>query len=206
MVQVSTVFGASDTIVAGLLNTNFDDLEAALTSLDTSNLADDAGIRATQLADRYAVWHDSFWLIPPITAALVGAENVVAREASTTIGPALYEAADADGTFYTLLSQHAVFDSSQEVYLCEIELRVAHRNANTQFRLQIDGVTVGGAAVTLDTNAAYYRIRNSNPIDDPIYAVPDGGVLTFDFAAVDTSGDNIRGVFCRLTWKSRLNN
>jgi hypothetical protein len=202
MVQVSNVFGASDTIVAADVNENFDDLEAAVSALDTSNLAEDAGIRATQLADRYAVWHDSFWLVPPINS---GATALI-REGNTTAGLLVYEAGDTDGTFYTLLTQNVTFDGAQEVYLCEVELRLANRSANTQFRMQINGVTVGGSAVTLDTDAAFYRLRSPSPIDDPVFAVQDGDVITFDLAAVDTAADVLRGLFVRLTWKSRINN
>lgn len=207
MVAVTNVFGAMDTVVASQLNTNFDDLEAALASLDTSNLADDAGIRSTQLADRYAVWHDSFFLVPPVQNYGTGPVHQLRREAETGANTGvIIDGNLVAGNWGTFLSEHAVFDSAQEVYLCEIEVRVAFRSANTQFRIQIDGVTVGGAGVTLDTNGAYYRIRNSNPIDDPIYAVPDGAVITYDLNPVGTGTDFIRGVHIRTTWKSRLNN
>ncbi len=207
MPSVTHVFGATSTIVASQVNQNFDDLEAALVSLDSSNLTDDAGIRATQLADRYAVWHDAFWLVPPLQLYGTGPVLQLKREAEIDANSGIIIDSDLGAsTMGTFLTQRVTFDDAQEVYLCEVEVRVGYRSANTQFQLQLNGVTVGGAAVTFANNNYYYQIRNTNPIDDPFFAVTNGDVLTFQLATPTPGTDMIRGVHVRLTYKSRVNN
>jgi hypothetical protein len=209
MVAVTHIFGASDTIVASEINTNFDDLEAALANLDTTNLADDAGIRATQIADRYSVHHDTFWLVPPLDTA---AGQIDAEEpppgAPTDAGIPVFQGGGqyVNGTPYTVMQYRMTLDGAQEAYICEVELRLARRTANTEFRLLKQSVVVGGASIPLSADRTYYRLRNANPIDSPIAAVSDGDILEFQLAAVAAGTDQLRGLSIRITYKTRINN
>ncbi len=201
--SVTNVFTANTAIVASQVNANFDDVEAALASLDTTNLSDNAGIRATQLADRYAIWSDGFWLVPPISAAgAIRPEN-----SGTGPGPTVFTGGvETNGQFYTILSKYFVADTAQECYLYEIEIRVGDRSANTQIQVLINGVVVGGNAVTLDTDASYYRARNASPTDAPMAAINDGDEITIQLAAVAAGTDTLRGVHITFRYKGRLTN
>lgn len=218
MVAVTHVFAAGDTVSATYINEDFDDLEAALTNIGTAQIAEDAGIRATQLADRYAITPDNFEVISGSAlyapAATPGDHRLRLIEAGGVLGTDEYgtEVASA-GAWVTARRQQVTLDSGQEGYLSEIEIHMVHAGvgnalgsvATIQFRVTLNGVVIGGSAVTLDTDNAYYRIRNSNPIDNPLIAIANDDELLFQLNAV-TATDQIVGLRARCVYKTRINN
>lgn len=72
-----------------------------------------------------------------------------------------------------------------------------------QVDVQVDGVTIG-QAVTLDTDAAYFRIANANPLTSPLYPLNDNSVVTLRVGKTGAGAASIRGLSVRLQLVTEL--
>lgn len=198
MVQVSYVFASTDTIDASKLNTNFSDLTSALSQLRSSNLATDAGLVSTQLANRYYTDEFSFFLLP-LTADTAANDAAGAAGTGFSVPAALTD----------MFKRKITLKSSQECYLSEVELYAAASVIGTAdyvtFAVKKGSTTLGGSAVTLNASDAYFRIRASNPLDNALCAVQDGDEFTFQLGTTGGGGaPTARGLFVRMLFKKEL--
>lgn len=198
MVQVSYVFASTDTLDASKLNTNFSDITAALSQLRSSNLAADAGIISTQLANRYYTDEFSFFLVPLAAGAAIDADGTIGSN-YFTVPSALSD----------ITKRKITLKSSQECYLSEVEVYATASVIGTAdyvtFAIKKGSTTLGGSAVTLNASSAYFRIRASNPLDNALCAVQDGDEFTFQLGTTGGGGTpHVRGLFVRLVFKKEL--
>jgi len=176
------------------MNQNFDDVEAALSALTSANLASDAGIRSTQLAERYAPWPPAPFVVLPITfASDLNTDTPFIVPNSVT----------------TLLQWRPKLKSGQECLLGGIEFHVLDTNINVTawpiIQVEKNGVILGGASVTIDTDAAYYTLGSADPYASPLATLQDGDVLTIRLGRSDSSAQpNIQGVTATLFGKTEL--
>lgn len=199
MVAVPFVFSSGQTIDYAQLNANNDALEAATANLTNAAIAPNAGITSDKLADRYAIIPgDPIMLVPLAhTTALVNASDTNAD---------LFTCPNAATTLY---QQRIALATGQEAYLYEVEFYVQDAvtavTADPQITVQINGTTIGGGSVTITGGAAFWRLRNANPIANPLVALNDGDTLAVQFGRSDASGSPlIGGVWMRLSYKVRI--
>ena len=168
--QVTHTLGATDTIDASKLNTNFDDIEAILNGgLKTGHIHPQAGIVADQIADRWAISKRTIQLIGR-QSDNSGSSNDISSSVEVVCPSSLtrfhYEeiiASDGQPGFLYCVQWWAEAVTSPSGGYPAVDLR-------------INGATVGGT-VTLDTSNNIYRINADNPVQNPMVAIADGDSL-----------------------------
>lgn len=208
---VRHTFNSNDQILASYLNDNFADVQSVVNGgLTSNNLDANAGILATQLADRYSLTLPSSFQLVPIwgrAAAIVGYEGAIFAGAEV----ANYYQMPPNGTFGVVDRMRVVLDAGQDAYLTRAELYVLGQGnngaGNPQFRIRKNGTLVlGGDAVTIDTDSIYYTLSNVDPTDDPQTTVVNGDELTFEFSGSGAGTPYLLGVSLKLYWKIRATN
>lgn len=190
--QVTHIFAAADPVVAAEMNQNFDDVEAALLELDSANLAENAGIRSTQLRDRYYSHDTNKTLFPFTSGANYGS-------------PALFTAPIAAAE---LTSDDVVLKDGQEGYLVEIQVKVAAFAAGAGgedlvLAFKKNGATLAGATLAIDA-AGTYRARNNDPYNNPFAALRDADELTCEASSSGAAAPSVRGVELSYQTKREL--
>lgn len=195
MVAVPYSFSSGGTVTAAELNANFDALEAGIANISNANLTTNAGITADKLADRYTLWQEVIEIVP-ITAG-------------TDLGSITQFTCPATAT--TLYRQRMTLNAGQEAYLCEVEFYVHLVTAGSNpsyptLSVLVDGTVLGGGAVTVNSSATYWRLRNASPITNPLATLTDTQVISVSFDQTTTAGTEptIAGVWLRLVYKVRL--
>lgn len=172
MTQVTNSFSAGNTIVATDVNQNFDDLEAAIDDLDTSNLAADAGIVSTQLADRYSIFAIPVALAPyESDATWTGGQSFTLPTAATE-----------------LWRQNLRNKSGRRAWICIAAVRnvAASTGANeVRITIKLGSVTLGGTYKAL-TNAGEDTLERTNPFDNPLIEYSDGDDLIIEVSGTGT--------------------
>ena len=168
-------------------------LNNGLSSLRNANIATDAGIASSKLAERYAASDDSFQLLPySLDADLTNADQF------TTLPTALT----------TIYRRKFRLRSGQLCWLAEVEFFVVHLTTGgteasdrPQLNVLLDGVQIGGSIVPIKEALAYYSLANSNPIDNPLLPVNDGSVLEVQINKIGEAAVGIAGVTGRIVDK-----
>lgn len=207
---VRHTFNSNDQIIASYLNDNNNDIASVVNGGITSNNLDaNAGILATQLADRYSLTlPSSFQLVPAgRPGGFIGWEGSIFPGTET----ANYCQMPPNGTWGVVDRMRVVLDTGQDAYLTRAELYVLGQYSsgagNPQFRIRKNATLIlGGDAVTLDTDSIYYTLTNLDPTDDPQITVVNGDELTFEFSASGAGNPYLLGVSLKLYWKIRLTN
>jgi hypothetical protein len=197
---------AGDSLVASLFNSLFTWIEGLLTGgLDGTALADDAGISADQLADRYTLVAVPIVLVPQnlntdITATLA---------ALRTNG---WEAPQ-NGTTEQVGEILVDLPSGLPAELTHIDFYLKEVLAGTgssypQVEVYRGADLLGGSAITLNASDYWFRLGATNPHDFPIDAVQPNDVIYFQLTSDDSSGfgtgAGLRGLRAIAWFKIRL--
>lgn len=193
VVAVSNIFAATDVILASEVNQNFDDIEAALSQLRTGNLAADAGITSRQLAQRFAFFDEPIVLVPYTSGTSLASAGLFTPPTAAMT---------------SIFKKTVRLGGGQECYLSEIELYAARSTVGggavyTSFQLLKNSVVVGGAALPVDVEDDYWRLRNADPIANPLIAAQDGDIIELQLHKSD-GGQAIAGWLVTLRWKREL--
>jgi hypothetical protein len=209
---VRNTFAGTDLVESDPLNENFEDVETVVNGGITSNNLDpNAGITATQLADRYAsILPTSFNLIPSFFRSN-GAMAYVGSIVPPSSFANDYYTVPVTGTWGEVDRCYPPLDTGQEAYLTKAELYVigqqANAGSNPQFRIRKNGTLVlGGGEVTIDTDSIRYELTNADPSDDPQASIVNGDYLTFEFSSSGAAAGYLLGVSLKLYWKVRFTN
>lgn len=188
------VFADGDLILADEINDNFNTLVDGLTSVDGSQIDPNAGLRSTQLADRYAVSYASVELLP------VTAGSSLATPTLFTIPVALT----------TVKKLQIVGALGRSMFLASIVIhKIAVAGGATGdlpiVSILLNGSTVGGAGVVMATDREFFVLAFGNAVDDPIVSLNDGDILTFQIGVDGADTDvTARGLSVFLTFKTEL--
>lgn len=185
-----------DPVSADLFNDAFDDIEGGLSSLDSGNLARNAGILRTQLADRFHAFTLGPFCVVPLSSG------------SDLASPAAYNIPDADTEFFQL---EVSLPAGAEAYLCEVQVYVAAGNATNIPRIGIfkNGALIAGTTVSLNSaTPVTYRAPEAATVDpfaSPFMALRDGDEITVELGKASGGGTaTARGVFITLFCKGDL--
>lgn len=183
---------ANDTAAdADEVQANLDAIVSALADIRNADVADDAAIDRSKLAQGY--------FAPEVNVQVVPYNGAAANYASQTTSPM--------PTTMTTIARHRVVVPAGEVqWLAEVDIYVdAHSGSTTdpEIRIDVDGNTVGGASVPI-TAAGWYRLRiGSTPYASPVYPVGSGSVIEIKAYDGGTDGE-LAGVNAILRFKRSL--
>lgn len=203
---VTYSFSASTTISASQVNTNFTDLLNELSGLTTSDLAANAGIVSTQLADRFAYPFFLIHLTPTLQPqALIAGAN--AYTLSETVMPNANTFAGATEVWRMYVQKRTgkgVYLCSAVVYCQDLDRPTA--DADPAVWISKNGTVIGGSEARILAADTAYFLRNSNPFDSPIASFEHDDYIsirlgTSTVAAADTE---ISGLTVGLYFKSEL--
>jgi len=155
MTAVTFTFSAGTTIDPTEVNQNFADLVAAVDSIDTDNLRDDAGLKSTQLADRYSLVPMPFILVPFDSGATYAAPTAFTMPAAATT---VYEAVFRVG-------------SGKRASIAAVEIDVQTTSGTAAITVIAGGSTLAGGAQTLVAGRNF--IANTDPVANPQLAIAD---------------------------------
>lgn len=209
---VRNIFAPTDIVESTPLNENFEDIETVVNGgITSTNIDPNAGITATQLADRYAsILPCSFNLVPSFHRSN-GAMAYVGSIVPPSSFANDYYFTPVTGTWGEMDRCYPPLDTGQEAYLTKAELYVigqyTNGGSNPQFRIRKNGTLVlGGGEVTIDTDSIRYELTNADPSDDPQASIVNGDYLTFEFSSTGALPGALIGVSLKLYWKVRFTN
>lgn len=190
MTTVPITLAAGEVIDADDLNTNFSALATAIDALTTENLEDDARITSRQMADRYHIYAIPLQIVPVTTGTSFAALGEFTTPASDT----------------EVLKHTIRIPSSRVAHLAYVEIYCAAMttvsSSNPTVTVLINAEVVGGSAVELDTDDAYYPIGNADPINSPMMPVQNGDDIIIKLGRSDAGAATVRGVSVMLWIKA----
>lgn len=183
MTAVTYSFSAAATIDPAEVNQNFADLAAAIDSIDTSNLRNDAGVKSTQLADRYALVPASFVVVPFTSGATYAVPVAFTMPGAAT---SIYETALRVG-------------AGKRATIAAIEIDVQVTSGAPAITVIIGGTTMGGGALVLLVGRNVLA-HGSDPVANPQLAVADLDVVNIQMSG----GGTCYGVTVTIWLKEEL--
>lgn len=192
--EITNTFTTAETIVASEVNQNFSDIASALNGgLDTGSLADNAGIKSTQIADRYATFRDTIVLVPQNGVA----DTIIA----IGTGGTLYA---PPATLSDIWKHKIRLKSGQEGWICSIEWYVVEVGGSGGYptvAAKLNSTTLAGSAQNLSSSDAYVLLANSDPLNNPLVSCQNGDVLTFQLGTSAGAGPKLRGLIVTVEYK-----
>ena len=182
MTAVTYTFSAGTTISPAEVNQNFADLVAAVDSVNTSNLRDDAGLKSTQLSDRYSLVPWSIVLVP-------------FTDGNTYATPGAITMPAADTTIYETTFR---VGSGKRASVAAVEVDVQAVASAPRITVIIGGTTLGGGSQTLVAGRNY--VANTDPVANPQLALADLDTLQLQLG----NGGTLRGVTVTIWIKEEL--
>lgn len=185
MTLVTNTFATAGVVLASEVNQNFADLIAAVDDVGGDQIADAAGIVATQLADRYVPFVYGPIQVLPITsgADLSSMANYVLPTSAVEV-----------------LRDVLAVKSGRKAFICGAEV-YAYAATTATIELKINSDTLGGSARTLSGAARDY-VQNASPFDNPLIAIQDGDVFAVELGG--SGSPTARGVTVTLFGKMEL--
>jgi hypothetical protein len=194
MVAVTVDFDDGDTLSAYQLDQNFADVVNALNQVRSGNMASDAGLVSTMLADRYAISEEPLQLLPyTITDDYTGAPDYV--ESITTA--------------VTIYKERVSLPAGKEAFLCGIKVYCGSFTAGVGGEYAIvtvtkDGVTLGGGGIKIDTSDAHYRIAYSDMFAQPLATLQDGEEIVIQIESSGAASPVLSNISLKAVYKKEL--
>ncbi len=209
-IQLTYDFSAiAGLVVANQIGQNFQDLNQKLGQIRGADVADDAGIRATQLADRYNVYQKEFDLVPFCSIGDTAEANWP-WDPADRVGTVIAERLRVSTSTESVIRRYRVrARPGQLVWLVSLEVYclVAARGggANPRVTVYQDGTLIPGATFDLTVDDDFTVQENANPIDNPIIPLVNDNIIEYRLTRSSGAGNvDIRGVTVRETWKVQL--
>lgn len=201
-------------IVAAQIGQDFQDVVNQLGQLRSGDFATDAGIRATQLADRYNVYQTHFDLVPYSgfgmpTSATADIATIATWDPADRLGAAIAERLRISTSTESVIRQYRVrLRTGQPAWLCAVEIyRLISTAGATYPRITIyqNGSLIPGSTFDLTVDDDYTQQEGTpSPLDAPITAVRDGDIIEYRLTRSAAATVDVRGITVRETWKVQL--
>lgn len=204
--DISTLTGSI--ISAVQIGQNFQDVVNQLGQLRAGDMASDAGIRATQIADRYHVYQKEFDLVPYVSLGDTAEPNWPFDPADR-LGAAIAERLRISTSVESVVRQYRVrLRAGQPAWLCGIEIyRLASTAGATYPRITVyqNGNLIPGSTFDLTVDDAHtVQEPAGSPLDASIAAVRDDDLIEYRLSRSAAANVDVRGVTVRETWKVQL--
>lgn len=191
-VQIPYTAVDGTSLTAANFNGNFAALAAR--TVRNADIAPDAGIERTKLAQRFVPGHIFLPAISYTADADLG-------EAASTEDPANFTGLNT--TWVEIARYKFRVPAGTEAFLCSAHLYNEEALFSPQVRLRVDTVTLGATEITLSgSNAEYEVIRGSDPFATPYTPIGNNSVFRVEVQGGATA--EIRGLFVTLTTKMEL--
>lgn len=203
---VTYTFASGNVISATELNTNFQDVLNELTGITVADLHASSGLLSTNLSDRYAIITENINLVPRYTFVT----------ALAAIGPAVEGAffmpnnAVSPGT--EVWRKYLDLRSSKSAFLCAVSVYLGTRDPSAtghaqhpQVWVTYNGNVLGGSGVQLNASNTVFRLRNTNPFDNPLVSLSNDDYLSIGFGvSAAATNVNLNRLSATLTYKIEL--
>ena len=194
MVALPVDFSAITGTIAGAdFAANFNAINAGLNSLRNANLAADAGIEVTKLANQFAPFSETL----PIVAGLIGTGVDYVSP-----GPAAEHAAlpNAPARLYR---KRIRCPANSVRYLVAAELWTGHRNGTTpRVQLYKNGTLIAGATFDISTNNDTLVLERGTFRNNPVEVFVDGDHLEIWLGNAGSAAQ-LAHSYLFLEWKER---
>jgi hypothetical protein len=190
-------FNSGDVITAAYTNANNDDLANGQTDLTAADIADDAGIESTQLADRYAVWSETVYLTGSYYRENTANTVAVYHLPQTTTGTEVWR------KVMTLKPGRAYYIVAATVHCKDLSASVGEY---PHIWVQHNGNTLGGGVARVEAADTNYYLQNTNPIDNPLKTLSNNDYISIMLGKQAATGTTTwNGATVTLTFKMELN-
>ena len=178
---------AADIITAANQQANWDELESAIDNINVNNMADNAGLLSSHLADRYA--------LSSVTIPLYTVNNgtvIPTPVASTVLGR----------TKLRVSSGRRAWVYRVEVYVHNTD--TGSGGEHPEINVQVAGITLGGSVQTLNTDDNIYILANSDDIADPLIPFANNDELTISVGSSGSNAPDLEGCYVIAMIKREL--
>jgi hypothetical protein len=167
---------AATVIRAADVKANLDYFQSALTNLDSSALADDAGIESTQIADRYAISHLCV-LNTGLQPYTVSGSTSVAK-VNLRVPP------------------------GKRAFLLEVQVYCLSITGSPRVEVQLGGTTLGGASKAVTGGGNIELLGNASPVAAPVAPFDDNDQIEVFLS--NTGSTTVTGLMVTLVIKEEL--
>lgn len=184
------------------LDTNFSDVVSMLQALAAENMADDAGIRSEQLADRFCIVPQTIHYFPR-----VGATSSLANFVDLSQTPAEWTMPNVTASPGEEFDRTAAFflRDGRAAYLAAATARAQAVTPGAGpsapvFWLSHNGTVLGGGGLTIAAADTDYSMAAMNPYDSRQRSIQSGDYFTFGFGRSAAAAPTMRNLVVTLFW------
>lgn len=181
----------SGTILASQIGDDFTDVSTLLNGqLRTENLASDAGLVSTQLADRFYTWERDVQLVQHTSDANVDAS------------PAVYTVTATTGV--TIKRRRIRARAGKQIFLAAVSIYALDVNVESVYvQVYRNGTAIAGMLFELSADDTFVEAAASSPFTDVAQSFSDGDIIEYRMYSATGSGTIAE---CTATehWKAEL--
>lgn len=171
---------------------NFNDLVTAVNAIRNANVASDAAVASSKLAEPYATWEETFFIVPFSDSSDWNTPTMAATNFPTA--------------FATIYKRRVTKPTDSRLWLCLFEVYALDVTAGVdpELNLLVDSVQMGGAAVALDTDDNYYSLENASPIANPLIPLANNTEIEIQLREASSGSAELRAVVGRFVFKRSM--
>lgn len=137
-------------------------LNSGLDSISNANIRSNAAIDDSKISQRYSIDE-------------VGQEVLAYSAGANMNAPTRFTPLPA--ALATVKRWRVAIPTGGLAWLCEADFFCVDAVNSPTLAILVDGITLGGSAVTLTNTPDWFRVRNANPFSSPLLPLSDGSII-----------------------------